>query len=327
MSYSFDSIRARVRNKAQVTGIKAQVLYQRYFIERFISRIAASEHKDSIVIKGGMLISAMTGIDMRSTKDLDATIIGCNLTAHDIEKIVKDIVTIDLSDNIQYQFVRTEEILTDSSYPCYRVHLRALLGTMDAKVEIDMTTGDAITPREITFGFPALLDGEIIPVLAYNLETILAEKMTAILDLGVFNTRARDFYDVYLLTTTFSDKLDNAVLKDALHNTLKRRNKYALLDNIQESVHQTLNNKDIQGHWAKYREEYSYAADIDFDKIASALLRLVEWLGHEIKSLEKPTYGKSLHEKLEHYKKIADADKTAKAKTVTKIKSQSEPDR
>jgi len=285
LRYSFDSIRAKVKNISKETGIKPDVIYQRYLLERFICRIASSKHSESIIIKGGMLISAIAGIDMRSTKDLDATIIGSYLTLQDFEIITRDIVAVDLDDNIQFQFVRSEEIMQDNNYLCCRLHLRAKLGTMNAKVQIDMTTGDIITPHEIVFGFPALFDNESIPVLAYNLETILAEKITAILDLGVFNTRAKDFYDIHLLTTTFYNKLDKTVLRDALHNTLKRRNKETLLIEAPKTVLQTLNSEDIQMYWEKYRAEYPYATNIEFREIASALIRLLEWSGIVIETI------------------------------------------
>jgi predicted nucleotidyltransferase component of viral defense system len=275
-------VRARIQNISQKTDLKSDILYQRYLLERFIARMAASEHSESIVIKGGMLISAMTGINMRATKDLDATIIGNQLTMQDFEKIAHDVIAVNLDDNIHYEFVRTEEILQDNNYPCCRVHLRALLGKMNAKIEIDLTSGDAITPKEIDFGFPSLFGDEEIKILAYNLETILAEKMTAILDLSVFNTRAKDFYDIYLLANTLSDKFDNSVWQDAFHNTVARRKKENLLPNIQETVVQILENQDIRKHWAKYRAEYVYAADIEFEQIEAALLKLFEWAGHKI---------------------------------------------
>ena len=282
MSYSYDAVRARVQNIVQRTGLKSDVVYQRYFLERFIARMAASEHNESIVIKGGMLISAMTGIDMRATKDLDATIIGNRLTMQDFEKIAHDVVGVDLDDNIHYEFVRTEEIMLDINYPCCRIHLRALLGKTNAKIEIDLTSGDAITPKEVDFGFPSLFGGDKIKILAYNLETILAEKMTAILDLGVFNTRAKDFYDIYLLTNTLSDKFDNNILQEAFRNTITRRKKENLLSNVPDTITQTLGNQDIRKHWAKYRADYSYAADIEFAQIESAMCKLFEWAGYKI---------------------------------------------
>jgi len=284
MSYSYDAVRARIQNISKKTGLKSDVLYQRYLLERFIARMAISEHSESIVIKGGMLISAMTGIDMRATKDLDATIIGNRLSVQDFEKIAHDVIAVELDDNIHYEFVRTEEIMQDNNYPCCRIHLRALLGKMNAKIEIDLTSGDAITPKEIDFGFPSLFGGEKIKILAYNLETILAEKMTAVLDLGVFNTRAKDFYDIYLLANTLSDKLDNAVLQEAFSNTINRRGKENLLKNIQETIMQTLENQDIRKHWAKYRNEYAYAADIEFEQIESAILILFERADYKIEN-------------------------------------------
>ena len=119
------------------------------------------------------------------------------------------------------------------------------------------------------------------------METILAEKMTAILDLGVFNTRAKDFYDIYLLTNTLSDKFNNAVLQQAFHNTINRRKKENLLSDVQKTITQTIGNQDIRKHWAKYRAEYPYAADIEFEQVEAAMCKLFEWVGYKIELLHK----------------------------------------
>jgi len=286
VSYSYDSIRARIRNLSKQTGIKPTVLYNRYLLERFICRIAVSEHKEKIIIKGGLLISAIAGVDMRATKDLDATIMGNALKSSDFENIAHDIIRVDLEDNIRFQFVRSEEIMIDNNYPCYRMHLRASFGTMNAKVEIDMTTGDVITPKEVTFGFPSLFEDVKIPILAYNIETILAEKITAILDLDIFNTRAKDFYDIYLFSSDFDDRIDKTILSSALQNTLKHRNKDNLLDRAKDITHKILNSNDIQEHWRKYQDEYPYAKDVEFEQIAFALEKILGYAGIEIVAIE-----------------------------------------
>ena len=317
MSYSFNSVRARVKNKSIETGVKVDVLYRRYLLERFIARIAASKHRDSVIIKGGILISAITGIDMRSTKDLDATFRGCG-TIRDFENIAMDVIAIELDDQVRFSFVRSEEIILDNNYPCCRIHMRGLLGTMNEKVEIDVTTGDFITPGEIEYGFPTLFGDEKIPIFAYTLETILAEKMTAILDLGVFSTRAKDYYDVYLLTNTQTDKIDRTVLAMALQNTLRRRNKEGLLVNCRDTIFKTVNSIDIQRHWEKYRNEYPYAADIDFRQIVSALLRLLNWAGIEINFTLKepvdsiPVKKGSILDKMYQIQKTIDAEEVKK---------------
>ena len=282
MNYSYDSVRAKIRNISKETGIKAAVLYNRYLLERFIARVAASEHRDKIIIKGGMLISAITGFNMRSTNDLDATIRDYG-AVNNVGAIINDIIGIDLNDHIHFILVRFEETVYDSNFPCFRTHLRARFGTMDAKAEIDITTGDAITPGEMTFGFPALLGDDTIPVLAYTPETVLAEKMTAILDLSVINTRAKDFYDVYLLTSAHIQKVDRAILKEAFANTIKRRNKERLMGDCKNIINQVINSFDIQNQWKKYKHEYNFAAGIDFAQITNALLIAFDWAGIDVK--------------------------------------------
>jgi predicted nucleotidyltransferase component of viral defense system len=274
---NYDSVRAKVRSKSRDTGVKADVLYRRFLLERFIARIAASEHSDSVIIKGGMLLSAIAGIDMRSTRDLDATIRGKSLTLADFENIMKDIIAVKIDDGVVFEFIRADEIVIDNSYPCSRVHLRVMFGTMDERVEIDVTTGDVITPCEIEFGFPTLLGDEKIPILAYTLETVLAEKITALLDLGVYNTRAKDFYDLRLITTLQSARVDKATLVTALRNTLRSRGKSELLTRCREIVLEIVNSPDIHTQWDKYRNEYSYAAEIDFKQIVSAINTVFSW--------------------------------------------------
>ena len=279
---NYDAVRAKVRNKSRETGVKADVLYRRFLLERFIARIAASKHKDSMIIKGGMLLSAIAGIDMRSTRDLDTTIRGNSLTINDFESIVKDVIAVDIDDGVVFEFIRADEIVIDSNYPCCRVHLRVLFGTMDERVDIDVTTGDVITPREIEFGFPTLLGDEEIPILAYPLETVLAEKTAAMLDLGVFNTRAKDFYDIHLITTVQSDGVDKTIFADALRNTLRSRGKSELLKRSREIVFEIVNSPDIKTQWQRYRDEYTYAGKIEFAQIAGAIKTLFAWAGVEI---------------------------------------------
>lgn len=318
MSYNFDSVRAKIRNKCTETGLKPDILYNRYLLERFICRIAESEHTDSIVIKGGLLISAITGIDLRATRDLDATIIGNVLERSEFEKLVCDIISIDLDDNIFFKFVGTEEIMQDNNYPCYRIHLRAEFGSMNAKLEIDMTTGDAITPKEINFGFPSLFANTKIPVLAYNIETILAEKLTAILDLNVYNTRAKDFYDVYLLKTSFENQIDRGTLHSAVCNTLESRGKTSLLNRINDIVPKIITSENIISHWNKYQDEYPYAKDIDFIAISRALIETIKYAGFEL-----PLENESLKAKLQRYQKVAD-EHNSKSSFTNKTKNEPE---
>jgi predicted nucleotidyltransferase component of viral defense system len=279
---NYDSVRAKVRNKSRESGVKADVLYRRFLIERFIARIAASEHSENVIIKGGMLLSAIAGIDMRSTRDLDTTIRGKNLTLSDFEGIVKDIIAVDIDDGVTFEFIRADEIVLDSSYPCSRVHLRVLFGNMDERVELDVTTGDVITPREVEFGFPTLFGDEKIPILAYPLETVLAEKIAALLDLNVYNTRAKDFYDIHLITALQSERVDSEMFADALQNTLRSRGKSDLLMRSREIVLAIVNSPDIRTQWSRYRAEYSYASEIDFAQVAAAINTVFAWIGIEL---------------------------------------------
>ena len=301
MSYNYDSVRARIKNQSQKTGIKPETLYTRYFLERFIFRIAKTEHKDSVILKGGMLISAMAGVGKRATRDLDATVIGKALTPADFERIARDVAAVELDDNVKFQFVRMSEIMLDNHYPCYRFHLRATLGKMDKNLEIDMTSGDVLTPSEIKVGFPSLFGGEESPVLAYNIETILAEKINAILSWGETSTRPKDFYDIYLFSNAFDDRIDKAVLEKAVRNTLASRNLSHLLDEAQDKTFDILNSTDILEHWRKYQNEYAYAKDIPFGQVLTAWQKILGYAGIDV-SLQEP-----IADQIARGQKLADA--------------------
>ncbi len=173
-----------------------------FMLERLLERISVSEYKHSFILKGGMLIAAMVGIDTRTTMDMDATIKGQTLTETEITNIMKDILSIPFDDDVILSFRDIEEIREEADYPGYRVSIEAVLDKTKQVLKVDITTGDFVTPREVEYKFRLMFEDRAISIMAYNLETVLAEKFETVITRGLTNTRMRDFYDIYILTST-----------------------------------------------------------------------------------------------------------------------------
>lgn len=268
------SLKAKVRNIAKQKNIPAQVILQNYMFERLMVRLSASEYKEKFVLKGGMLVAAIVGLDNRATMDMDTTLKNLPLTPEAIRSALETICGIAFGDGVSFEIGTISPIREDDIYGGYRVMLNARFDTIITPLSIDVSTGDAITPHAVQYNFTEIFDDEkSYELWAYNIETVMAEKVETILRRGVFNTRPRDFYDAYILSTT--QKFDKAVFTDALQATAAHRGTAqqiadvpAILQNIEESP-------KLKTMWDKYRKQFAYAADIEYDQIMTVLKTLL----------------------------------------------------
>lgn len=210
-----------IRNLSKKKSADAQILMRNYMMERFLERIALSDYKDRFILKGGMLVAAMVGLDARSTMDLDATIKGANVSVEDVENIISSILSVSLEDGVEFRVKRISEIMEEAEYPGVRVSLETTFDGVRTPLKIDISTGDVITPREVRYSFKLMLEERSIEVWAYNLETVLAEKLETVISRNVTNTRMRDFYDIHILQQIYGESLSAPVLRDALAATAK----------------------------------------------------------------------------------------------------------
>lgn len=199
MSSKAMSLKAKIRNLAKQKDMSAQVVLQNYMFERFLERISKSEYKDKFILKGGMLIAAIVGIDNRATMDMDATIKNYPLNSESLSKVITGICSVALDDDVKFSFLGTEAMREDDAYGGFRASIQADYDTITTPMHIDITTGDVITPKETFYGLKMIFDDGTIGVWAYNIETVLAEKYETILRRGELSTRPRDFYDIYIL--------------------------------------------------------------------------------------------------------------------------------
>ena len=271
-----NQLKDRLRNKEKQLGIPANTLIHTFMMERLLERISESMYKDQFIIKGGFLIASMIGIDLRSTLDLDTAIHGLNVDEDTIRSVIQEIMTIDLDDHVRFSLDSIQRIREGGPYEDYRLLLRATFFTVKVMIKIDVTTGDAVIPREITYSYPLMFEERSVPIKAYNLQTILAEKIETILARNVTNTRARDFYDVYMLIKTHRESFDRSQLKVALDIKAKERQTSEYLANYSTLLAQIKESPELLMMWKAYQKQYAYATGIDFNDVIDRIRDLMD---------------------------------------------------
>lgn len=268
------SLKAQIRNIAKSKNIPAQVILQNYMFERFLNRLSASEYKEKFVLKGGMLVAALVGLDNRATMDLDTTLKNLPLTPEAIEKALNEIFEIDLKDDVMFKLKEVSPIREDDIYGGYRVALDAIYETIITPMTIDVSTGDVITPNAVKFNFTGIFDDELkFELWTYNIETVLAEKVETILRRNVFNTRPRDFYDTYILITT--QEFDKKLFAEALEKIIEHRGTRNQINDYMDTLAIIENNEDLRRMWNNYQKQFAYAKDISFEDTCKSVNELI----------------------------------------------------
>jgi predicted nucleotidyltransferase component of viral defense system len=238
-------LKAMIKKRAKESNIRAQLVMQTYMLERLLKRISLSRYKENFILKGGFLIAAIVGLNSRATKDIDTTIKGLKLNHEIVREVFTEVCQVKTQDNLKYELTDIANIREKDRYAGIRVKFKASYETLCVPLFIDITAGDKITPKEVSFMLPAMFDKESIEVFAYNFETLLAEKLETIISRGIVNTRPRDFYDVFILVKLHKTDLNYDILKQALNATSKRRESLNFLKNHKEIIAQIKNDKDM----------------------------------------------------------------------------------
>ena len=181
-------LKAIIKKKSAEKNISPQLVMQNYMLERLLERISLSKYKYNFILKGGFLISTIVGLETRATMDLDTTIKGFTLTHESIRDIFYEICNVEIDDDVKFELLNISYIREGDAYPGIRVALKANYPPISVPLTVDVTTGDAITPKEIEYTFNLLFDDRSINILAYNLETVLAEKIETVLSRNITNT-------------------------------------------------------------------------------------------------------------------------------------------
>jgi len=263
-----------IRNLSKKKSADAQILMRNYMMERFLERISLSDYKDRFILKGGMLVAAMVGLDARSTMDLDATVKGANVSVEDVENIISSILSVPMEDGVEFQVKRISEIMEEAEYPGVRVSMETTFDGVRTPLKIDISTGDVITPREVRYSFKLMLEERSIEVWAYNLETVLAEKLETVISRNVTNTRMRDFYDIHILKQLHEESLSASVLRDALAATATKRGTLEQMKDAVSVFDEVEESPVMEKLWMSYQKNYSYAADLSWHTVMDSVRAL-----------------------------------------------------
>ena len=276
-----EQLKGAIRNIAKKNNLLPQEILQMFMFERILERLSVSKYKDNFILKGGLLISSIIGITVRTTMDMDTTVRGIPMEEENIKKIIQEIIKIDVEDGIVFEFVKMEPIRDDDAYNNFRVHLRAVYGKVDNPMKIDITTGDKITPAAVEYAYKMMFDDKQIPVMAYTLETILAEKYETIIRRNIGNTRARDFYDLYVLYTTRKDEIRKGILKLAVEHTAQKRGSLEEIKDYKAICQEILEEDDLNRLWNNYAKENGYVAQLDYKDMVNTVLAVGEFIEEE----------------------------------------------
>lgn len=265
-------IKSKLKNISKEKNIDFNTLLRSYMYDRFIERLSISKYKDNFILKGGFYLSTLFGIENRNTMDIDTAFKNADFTKENIVKMIKEIISIDISDNAKISFHGIEEIRDEDEYGGFRINLMVELYEIKEKFHIDIATGDPITPKEISYKYKTLLDNKTLTVWAYNIETLLAEKIETILNRLEVNGRMRDFYDIYLIYTREWKKINKKHLKQAFDNTFKKRQFYG---EINTNLNTIKGSEILRKRWQNYANKYDYAKQIKFDEIIKCIENII----------------------------------------------------
>ena len=266
-----DSLKAKASNLSKKTNIPNKYLIQNFMFEALLKRISKSKYKDKFIIKGGFLLSSIFGVNLRSTMDLDTTIKGLPLDRETITNVINEIIRIDVEDNVRLDIENIKDIREEELYSGFEVNLKAEFDGLKTNLMIDITTGDVITYKEVEFKYSTLFDNEIINIMTYNYETIIAEKFESIISRNIDNTRMKDYYDLYMFVNLKWNDINKDTLRKAIINTSKARETLDYIDNASKYMELISDDERLKALWNSYQNNYEYAKDIEFVDTINAI--------------------------------------------------------
>ena len=258
------SLKDKARNVANKNAISIQQVLQNYMFERVLERLSKSEYKENFIIKGGLLLSSIMGINLRTTMDIDTNITGINLDKEKLLEILNEVLNMDIGDNVTFKIEKVEDIKQEEYYGGYQFKIIAIYENIKVQFHMDVSTGDIITPRAIEYKYKKLFDNSYIDILSYNQETIIAEKLQSILERKITNSRMKDYYDLYFFVNYRWDSIDKEILSEAIIRTFSARNSITELRNIKETIKILENNPFLNRIWLDYSQKHEYSKNVSF---------------------------------------------------------------
>lgn len=277
-----ENLKIKIKTKAYENNLEPQDIMQMYFFERLLYRISMSKYKNNFILKGGLLLSAIFGDDRRTTQDMDTMIKGLPLDTKELENIINEIININCEDDISFKIKNTKEIRLIDKYGGLKVNLIGFKEHLQVPLSIDITVGDPITPRELAFKYKCMFDDSYIRIMAFNKETIIAEKFETFITDNIMNTRAKDFYDLYILLTRFYDEINKDTLVKAIKNTFKRRGTNFDVEKIVKTFNLIKDSDKLRQNFKNYKNKKSYVESIDYDDVMESINLIIELLEKEL---------------------------------------------
>lgn len=259
-----EQIKGAIRNISKEKGVNPNSLLQMCLFEGILEKLSKSKYRENFILKGGLLISSLIGVDMRSTMDMDTTIKGIPVNEETITRIINEILAIEIDLEISYKLIKLTPIRNADVYEDFSASIECKFGKINARLNIDITTGDVITPREIKYSYSRILDEGTIPIITYTIETILAEKFETISSRNITTTRARDFYDLYMIYNMYNNKINQEILGEAIVKTARQRGSLKAIRQYKEIVELFKINSTIKNIWDRYAKNNLYTKDIKF---------------------------------------------------------------
>ena len=268
----------KIKNIENEYNLTHYEVLQRFMFERILERISISKYKDNFILKGGLLLSAMFGIDNRTTKDMDTTITGIDVSKEKVMKILNEILSIDINDSVKFDLINITDIRQEDEYGGNKYHIVGKFGNLKVNLEIDISTGDKVTPRQLKFKYPLTFEDRSILINSYNMETILSEKIETVLRRGRFNSRMKDFYDIYYFLKYLKNDMDMNILKMAIKNTFDSRDSLSYFKDYKEIMNSIRYSELMIKQWKIYSNKYNYANNISFNDILDMLEKFLNIL-------------------------------------------------
>lgn len=279
-------VEEKIKLKAKELEDKYNLNYyeslQRFMFERILERISISKYQDNFILKGGLLLAAMFGVENRTTKDMDTTITGIDISKDKMVNVLNKILSIDLNDEVKFDIVSITDIREEDEYGGNKYHITGRVNSTKVNLEIDISTGDKVTPKELKFKYPLLFEDRSILINSYNIETILAEKIETVLRRGKYNSRMKDYYDIYFFLTKLRNEIDISILKDAFDNTFTKRDSFEYLNDYSKIIKSIIDSDRIRTNWKSYSKKNSYANNIEVNQIMFLLNDFLKELNLEL---------------------------------------------
>ena len=257
-------------------------LLQRFMFERILERISLSKYQENFILKGGLLLSALFGINNRTTRDMDTTIKGLNISKEQMVNVLNEILSIDLKDGVKFELVDVTDIREDDEYGGNKYHLIGKLENLKINLDIDISTGDTVVPRELEYSYPSLFEDKKILIYTYNVETIISEKIETILRRGQYNSRMKDYYDIHMFLSKFKDNIDIDILKSSIKHTFNKRESFDYLKDYAQILDGIVSYDRIVNLWNIYAKKNKYANNIKFEEIINELKEFISKLDIEV---------------------------------------------